>query len=213
MKFILLLIFSFLLFLLTIIGFKKYKVTTLYALAIGGIVNANFFQAFKYPIECFRLPFGIDSIIYVLFIFCAFLMFYKSNKKDAYFLSLSSVLAIIISATFQFLADLFATGYSLDVLKVYLTFLSSALASSIMVIIVFECGNKIKDKINKYIFMLIFLLTAFIIYNAINIPLYILINGNIKNATNILLTTCFGGLIGIVSSYLPFYLINKYYSE
>ena len=63
-NFIWLLLFGIFVFSLTLIGYKKYHSTTLYALAIGGVVNANFFHAEYYPISCFDLPFGIDSFIY-----------------------------------------------------------------------------------------------------------------------------------------------------
>ena len=65
-------LFGLFIFLCSLIGGKKYRSTTLYALAIGGAVNANFFHAGFYPIDIFGLSFGIDSIIYSLFIFCSF---------------------------------------------------------------------------------------------------------------------------------------------
>ena len=97
MNFIFFVILGISLFLLSMVGYKKFRTTTLYALAIGGAVNANFFHAGNYPINCFGLPFGLDSIIYSLFTFCVIIMFFKSNKKDAYILTLSSIIAIIFS--------------------------------------------------------------------------------------------------------------------
>ena len=82
MEFGLFILFSIIIFLLSLVSYEKFRSTTLYALAIGGAVNANFFYAGNYPIFCFGIPFGIDSIIYTLFLFCVLLMFLKEGKKE-----------------------------------------------------------------------------------------------------------------------------------
>ena len=120
--FVLYVLFSVAIFLLTLVGYHKYKMTTLYALAIGGIVNANFFHAQNYPIEFFGLPFGIDSILYTLFVFCVFVMYITEGKKQGYILAISSVVAIIISAAFQLFADLFTKGINAESFRVFAVF-------------------------------------------------------------------------------------------
>ena len=77
MIFVLLILISFLIYSLTVVGYKKFRQTTLYALAIGGAVNANFFHALNYPIYCFGLPFGLNNIIYPLFAFWYSINCYK----------------------------------------------------------------------------------------------------------------------------------------
>jgi len=117
MNFVLFIIFSLTVFLISLVGYKNFRSTTLYALAIGGVVNANFFHSVNYPINCFGLPFGIDSVIYTLFIFCVVVMYIKEGKKEAYTLAISSIIAIMFSALMQLIAQLLSKGSTLIVWK------------------------------------------------------------------------------------------------
>ena len=49
MNFVWFLIFGLIVFLMSLICYESFRSTTLYALAIGGAVNANFFHAGNYP--------------------------------------------------------------------------------------------------------------------------------------------------------------------
>lgn len=213
MKLFFFMLFGLLVFLLTLVGYRKYRFTTLYALAIGGIVNANFFHAGSYPINCFGLPFGIDSIIYTLFIFCVFLMFIKEGKKQAYLLSISSVLAIIISATFQLATDLLTIGVNMNSFKIFLMFFISAFASIIAIVILLEIFDKIKNKINKYLLLLISIFVVSIVNSVIYYPIAMLLGGVSDNIGPLLLTSVLGKLIALGCSFIAYFLINKLYEN
>lgn len=201
-------IFSILIFLTTLIGYKKFRSTTLYALAIGGVVNANFFHAGKYPINCFGLPFGIDSVIYTLFAFCVILMFFNEGKKSAYLLAFSSIIAIFFSALMQLVADLLSQGSSIAVWNTFFTFCISILASIIGVIVMLEILDKIKGKFNQYILCLFGILIISIINTGIYSPLTTLINGTPANITTLLLTSFLGKFLSLLISLFTLWLIN-----
>ena len=211
--FFLYIMFGVAVFLLTLIGYKNYKITTLYALAIGGIVNANFFHAGNYPIEFFGLPFGLDSIIYTLFIFCVFLMYIKEGRKQGYLLAISSVLAIIISAALQLFADLFTKGFNVESFRIFGIFFVSAFATMVSIIILIELLEKIKGKINQYLLLLISMLIVSFVNTLIYCPLVELISDPISNIYQLLLTSLIGKCIAIGCSFIPFYLINKFFKE
>lgn len=192
-----------------LIGYKKFRSTTLYALAIGGVVNANFFHAGNYPIDCFGLPFGIDSIIYTLFAFCVILMFFNEGKGSAYLLAFSSIIAIFFSALMQLIADLLSQGSSIAVWNTFFTFCVSILASIIGVIVMLEILNKIKSKFNQYILSLFGILIISIINTAIYSPLSTLINGTPANIGTLLLTSIIGKLFALIISLLVLWIINK----
>ena len=149
MKFALYILFGLVLFLISVCGFKKYRNKSLFALAIGGVVNANFFHAGSYPIEMFGLPFGIDSIIYTLFVYCVIVMYFYDGKKSANVLAFSSIIAIVFSALMQLASDLFAFGSSIDAWKVFFTFMASVVASVVAIIVVLEVLDRIKNKVNN----------------------------------------------------------------
>jgi hypothetical protein len=153
MNFVLFLLFGAGVFALSLIGHKKYHNTTLYALAIGGVVNANYFHAANYPIECFGLPFGIDSIIYTLFAFCVIVMLLRQTKKDAYLLAVSSIIAILFSAFMELAAKMLAGENLVEAGMVFELFLISAVASAIAVIAAIETVQRMKEKYNQYVCM------------------------------------------------------------
>lgn len=212
MKFVLFLIFSLVVFLSVLLGGKKYRSTALYALAIGGVVNANFFHAGNYPIQIFGLPFGIDSIIYTLFVFCVIVMYIKEGRKSAYTLSFSSIIAIMFSALMQLVSDLLSKGSSPAVWNSFLNFTVSSIASVIAIIIMLEILNKIKNK-NCYFIMLIGIIVATFINSSIYYPITTLIMRVPENIFKLLLTSIIGKFIALLCSILTLYIINLYDSN
>ena len=136
-----------------LIGYKKLFSITLYALAIGGIVNANFFTSYLYPIDIFGLDFGIDSIIYSLFAFCVLLMYTRFGKKQAHLLCISSVVAIVIAAVFEIFAKIFTGATELATFFRFLILLFSAVTTIISRSGCIELSAYIekKKKINEYL--------------------------------------------------------------
>lgn len=203
-------IFSVCVFICSLIGGKRFRSTTLYALAIGGVVNANFFHAGNYPIYCFGLPFGIDSIIYTLFIFCVVVMFLKQGKGQAYLLAVSSIVAIFFSAVMQLVADIMSNGSTREVWLTFIYFLVSALASVVAIITMLELLDKLKSKFNQYCLLIIGVVLATIIYTCIYYPLTLAIYGLPSNILNMILVSFIGKFIAVLCSLLAFKLINIY---
>lgn len=202
LNFILFILFSLAVFALSLIGYKNYHSTTLYALAIGGVVNANFFHAGAYPINCFGLPFGIDSIIYTLFAFCVMVMLLKENKKSAYLLAFSSIIAILFSAAMQLFADLFSKGSSKTVWTTFISFSISAIASVIAVAVTVEFIERFKKRFNQYLCMAFGIAIITLINSIIYHPLAIFINGTPINLGDLLLTSVIGRFIALLNSVL-----------
>lgn len=210
MNFLWFLIFSLIVFLMSLICYESFRTTTLYALAIGGAVNANFFHAGNYPIMCFGLPFGIDSIIYSLFTFCIVIMLLKTNKKEAYILSFSSIIAIMFSASMQLVSNLFTSGSTAIAWQTFLTFTVSAIASLIAIWAMIEIINYLKKKnANEYILLILGMLIATFINSLIYYPLATIINKVPENIIQLSMTSIIGKLIAVVLGILAFYLMNK----
>ena len=208
--FILYLLFSFIVFALSLAFYERYRSTVLYALAIGGIVNANFFHAGNYPIYCFGLPFGIDSIIYSLFAFCVAIMLIKMNKKEAYILSFSSVIAILFSAVMQLVAELLSKGASAQMWATFATFIISAVASIISVFVMIEFVDKLKKKnVNQYVALILGMLIITLVNSVIYYPLALLINGTPSNILILLLTSVIGKLVSVAFAIISLLLMNK----
>lgn len=210
MNFIWFVIFSALVFLLSIVFYERFRATTLYALAIGGIVNANFFHAGNFPIDCFGLPFGIDSVIYSLFAFCVVIMLIKTNKKEAYILSFSSVIAIMFSALMQLVVDLFIIGSCSEIWVTFLNFTVSAVASIIAIAVMIEVVSLLKKKnVNQYLLLVIGMIIVTLLNSVIYYPVVLLINGVPQNILKLLLTSVIGKTISTVWGVICLMLMNK----
>lgn len=210
LTFLLFAAFSIGVFLLSLVGYNKYRSTTLYALAIGGVVNAGFFHAGAYPIECFHLPFGIDSIIYTLFAYCVIVMWIKDSKQSAYLLAFSSIIAILFSATMQLVADLFSNGSSWLTWSDFLFFVSSALSSAIAVIAAVEILEACKRKLSPYAALLLGISIISVLYGCIHYPVSILLNELPQDLWALLLAALIGRIVAILSALFAFFCIDRY---
>lgn len=195
---------------MSLICYESFKSTTLYALAIGGAVNANFFHAGNYPVECFGLPFGIDSIIYSLFAYCVVIILLKVNRKEAYILSFSSIIAIMFSACMQLVADLLTQGSSVKVWQTFSTFTVSAITSLIAIWVMIEIVEILKNKnVNSYLLLIFGMLLATFINGLLYYPLATLINSVPENIIVLSLTSLIGKFISSIFGLLAFYFMNK----
>ena len=166
-------LFALLLFLSIFLGGKKFRTSALYALAIGSCVNANFFNAQKFPIDIFNHTFGIDSILFTLFIFCVIVLIFEQGKKQAYILGFSSIIAIMLCAVFDVVARSLSEGYKSSNWIIFNDFLISSLVSVFVVVITIElvCFLRTKSIIkNDYLLLIIGLINAVLV----NSPLYYL---------------------------------------
>ncbi len=189
------------------LGGRKYRGTALYALAIGGIVNANFFHAGNYPIDIFGLDFGIDSIIYTVFVFCVIVMYFEGGRRSAYILMFSSVIAILFSALIQLLSTLLSIGASSLAWAIFGDFVISALASVIAVTAMLEILHKLKIK-NSYVCTVLGILITSVLNSAIYYPLSTLINGMPDNIVMLLTTSFSGKAMAMVMAVLTLYVLN-----
>lgn len=205
-------LFGIFIFCCVLIGGRRYRSTALYALAIGGVVNTCFFTELTHPINIFGYTFGMDSIIYSLFVFCVILMYFQSGKKQAYLLTISSLIAIMVYAVIDTVTNLLFKGLtdgSFDNL-IKLTF--SVLASIISMAAVLETIDKVYPKYkNQYVLTIVGLLISI----AITTPVYLLtrlvISRNSEiNPWEITITSMIGKTLSIGFASLSLFLVNLY---
>lgn len=208
MNAILFIVLSIVLFLCSLIGYNRFRITTLYALAIGGAVNANFYHAYSYPVVILGLPFGVDSIIYTLFVFCILVMLLKDGKKAAYNLAISSLVAIVISAIIDLISHLLSNGYSTEIIYTFLRFIFSVIASLVALAVVIELITKLRKKMNNYLLLIIGIFVASIINTAIYFPLSGIVATIPTNVSILIFTSFLGKMVSIAVGLLTYYFMN-----
>lgn len=204
------------LFVLALIGFgifltlavlrKWWDQFILIAFSIGAACNANFYHALTAGIECGPFIFAIDSILFTLFIHTIIVKYLHYSLKDAKNMAIASIVAIILSAIFEFLAKLNAFGYSNALLFNFLNYVFSALGSMVGIWIMFFFLERTKS-MNVYLRIFIAILIGGILNSTVYYVGILVVNGVIENFWGILLGSYIGKLYAILLS-LGCYWIN-----
>lgn len=213
MNFVLFLLFGAGVFSLALIGHKKYHNTTLYALAIGGVVNSNYFHSGNYPIDCFGLPFGIDSLIYILFAFCVIVMLLNDSKKSAYLLAISSIIAIMFSALMELSARLLAGEALGAAWEIFQSFAISAFASVVAIVVAVEAIERLKKKYNPYACMALGIGMIAVINSGIDYLTTAIVKGATETVWIYALTAFMGRGIALVYSLVTLKILNMLKSK
>lgn len=208
MNFTLFVAIGIVIFALVLLGGRKYRSTALYALAIGGVVNSNFFNSTNYPIDCFGLPFGIDGIIYTLFIFCVIVMLIGEGRRSAYLLAISGVIAILFSAVMQLISELLSRGITDASWITFAGFMISAFSSVVAITVTIEVVNRLKEKLNAYLLIIIGTVIATVINSGIYFPLAMLVGGTSEGIGILLLTSFIGKAIALAISLLTYFFLT-----
>lgn len=195
-----------------LIGCKFFKVSAIYAIAIGSVVNANIFTSVSYPITVGGLTFGMNSVIYILFLFCVLIMFDDFGKKDASTLTFSSIAAIMFAAVIELITDFATGGYRVEFLIDFFSFLASSISTLVAVFLMIKLFDTLKiKKVNIYLNCFASLLVASFVDSIIYFGLINLIGSTILSVKFLLdfLALYLGKLISIAFALFVFYLIKK----
>lgn len=156
-----LVIFSLVGFSLTVLFRHISDSRTLISVAIGCAISANIYTSESVPVVHGGLIFGIDSILYSLFI-CA--VIYKAmdySVKDAKDMAISTIIAILISALIELFATWSYTGLGKGAFNIFLGYLFSAIGTLAGVWLMLGFYQAAKRKgFNKYLNILICILIA-----------------------------------------------------
>lgn len=164
MDFLFLVLTAFIVYTALIISHKFFKIDALFVLGIGCAIGANIFNINSYPVTVGNLIFGIDSIIYTLFIFSTLLAYIYYGKKQAWKLIYSVMFSILLTATLQFVASWATTGYIEDITWNFLSYIASIIATYIAILSIFNLFEFLKNKsLNIYINLSIAIIVASIV--------------------------------------------------
>lgn len=210
MGFIFLIIMAVISFGCFILGYKYFKKDALYVLAIGGAVAANIFNIGNFPIYVGNLVFGLDSVIYTLFIFCIAVLIMDYGKKDALSLTYTALASILFAGIVQFIASWATNGIEYGVVWGIISFITSIVATYLAVISVIAFYKWAHKKINKYLMMGIIIFIASIINSAVYFGVVAIFTGGFgNNFVGVLAGSYIGKGMCILFSVAAYYLTNR----
>ena len=135
-------------------------------------------------------------------------MLIKENKKSAYLLAFSSIIAIVFSAGMQLFADLFSKGSSKESWITFATFCISVFASAVAVIAAVEFLSRIKTSLNQYLRMIYGITIIIIVDSIIYYGLLPIIGADLNGIGKLLLASFIGKAISLGYSLLMLYFIG-----
>ena len=195
-----------------ILGSLKWKKSILYTIAIGSIVNANIFHSLNYPINIFGLTFGMNSVIYVMFLFSILIMYVDFGKKEAFTLIICSIGGIIFASVVQFLTCVASNGLNIAYLQDMLAYFASCISSFTAGALLIFIFDKLKTHTNIYINFLLCLIIASIIDSLIYYGITFCLKISLLTSEFWLSlgTLYLGKLISIVFAIITLFFLTKF---
>ena len=129
-----------------IIGYYFFRKDSLYVLGIGAAVSSNVYNVNAYSIDAGWLIFGLDSVIYILFVFCVMVACKDFGKQSAKAITFSSMAGIMLTAIFDFFAKWATIGIAKDVIWGFVSFAISVCAIYLSISLGLWLYEKMRNK-------------------------------------------------------------------
>lgn len=207
MKILFLFALSFVLYSFFCLFYKKFRKDLIYVLAIGGAVNSNIFNINDFPIYIGNLIFGVDSILYTLFVFCIIFIYFYYGKKEAQSLTYTSIASIFVGAIIQFVAYWASYGFGNELVITFSSFLISIVATIVAINLTIMFLEKFKN-LNKFVLCALSIVLASIINSTIYFSLVSIFSNLGENFVPSLLGSYIGKLIALIFSVICFIIID-----
>jgi len=211
-------IFTAVIFILFLVALKIFNKNALFTVGIGSIIGANIYNVGSYPIVIGNFVFGLDSIIYTLFVFCVLLMYIDYGKEAMKSLLYTSIASIFFTAILAFAGSYSQSGLSSNLIWSSLSHLNSIIATFFAIwAMIFVYDWLRKKKFNWYLTIVAVLLVACIINSLIYFGLTFIYMGSLGSAFwNSLSASYIGKSIATIICLLIFYahtLWTKFYRK
>lgn len=181
--------------------------SSLFTIAIGFAINANIFNASTAPMSWGPLVFSIDSILYTGFMFCVVICANEYGIRKAKILTLSTIAAILLSASIELFAKISTFGYSTEYMSNFGAYFFSSIGTFLGVWLMLLIFEKLKTKnTNIYFNIALCILISSIVNSTIYYSYTLLISQAFENFAYMLIGSYIGKIICINLSLISFYI-------
>ncbi len=191
---------------------KFNDIAVLIAVAIGCCVNANIFTAVSHPITVWGMTFGIDSILYSMFLFTIIIRMFDYSIREGQVMTLTSIAAILISAVIEYVAIVSYKGTfeKIDLFNL-IKYFASAVGTFISIWLIEKLYLAMSKKnLNKYFMFLILILNGGLINALFLYGVMGLINGFSGHSLSIFLGSLILRLFCVALCHTSYYIYEKF---
>ncbi|MDD2227633.1 MAG: hypothetical protein PHH71_03560 [Clostridia bacterium] len=178
-------------------------------MGIGCVIGANLYNANDFPIQVGNLVFGIDSIVYTVFVFSILLAYIDYGNKLMKEVLYCSAGSILLTALLALSGNFFQVGLTDSVLLNFFYYFFSLIGTLAAIYLMIYVYKKLENKINIYLNIAIALVIASIINSAVYFGLSFIMVGGLGGAfLQTLVGSYIGKTISLCFCLVAFYILN-----
>ena len=210
MDFLFLVLTAVLVFAILIVSNRFWGKDALFVVGIGCAIGSNIYNVSDYGIVIGNLVFGIDSVIYTVFVFVVLLCLKNYDEKSAFTLLYSAMGSIMLSALLVFIASWASAGFASNLIWGFVSYLISVIATFAALFITIKLFKYFESKnLNVYLNFLINVLIASFINSLIYFGAVAIISGFEENFLGQLGASYIGKLMSTAFSLLTYFICTK----
>lgn len=210
MDFLFLVLTAVLVFVILIVSNRFWGKDALFVVGIGCAIGSNIYNVGDYGIVIGNLVFGIDSVIYTVFVFVVLLCLKNYDEKSAFTLLYSAMGSIMLSALLVFIASWASAGFASNLIWGFVSYLISVIATFAALFITIKLFKYFESKnLNVYLNFLINVLIASFINSLIYFGAVAIISGFEENFLGQLGASYIGKLMSTAFSLLTYFICTK----
>lgn len=210
MDFLFLVLTAVLVFAILIVSNRFWGKDALFVVGIGCAIGSNIYNVGDYGIVIGNLVFGIDSVIYTVFVFVVLLCLKNYDEKSAFTLLYSAMGSIMLSALLVFIASWASAGFASNLIWGFVSYLISVIATFAALFTTIKLFKYFEGKnLNVYLNFLINVLIASFINSLIYFGAVAIISGFEENFLGQLGASYIGKLMSTAFSLLTYFICTK----
>lgn len=210
MDFLFLVLTAVLVFAILIVSNRFWGKDALFVVGIGCAIGSNIYNVGDYGIVIGNLVFGIDSVIYTVFVFVVLLCLKNYDEKSAFTLLYSAMGSIMLSALLVFIASWASAGFASNLIWGFVSYLISVIATFAALFTTIKLFKYFEGKnLNVYLNFLINVLIASFINSLIYFGAVAIISGFEENFLGQLGASYIGKLMSTAFSLLTYFICIK----
>lgn len=210
MDFLFLVLTAVLVFAILIVSNRFWGKDALFIVGIGCAIGSNIYNVGDYGIVIGNLVFGIDSVIYTVFIFVVLLCLKNYDEKSAFTLLYSAMGSIMLSALLVFIASWASAGFASNLIWGFVSYLISVIATFVALFTTIKLFKYFEGKnLNVYLNFLINVLITSFINSLIYFGAVAIISGFEENFLGQLGASYIGKLMSTAFSLLTYFICTK----
>lgn len=210
MDFLFLVLTAVLVFAILIVFNRFWGKDALFVVGIGCAIGSNIYNVGDYGIVIGNLVFGIDSVIYTVFVFVVLLCLKNYDEKSAFTLLYSAMGSIMLSALLMFIASWASAGFASNLIWGFVSYLISVIATFVALFTTIKLFKYFEGKnLNVYLNFLINVLIASFINSLIYFGAVAIISGFEENFLGQLGASYIGKLMSTAFSLLTYFICTK----